>query len=532
VTRRVPEARPQRPSRPPGGIARLRRWPRTCALLLGAITVFGYAPFYLYPIPLLTLAGLLLLIEEKASARAAAGIGFAFGLGLFAAGVSWVYVSLHEFGAMPAPVAAATTLLFCAFLALFPALAAAATRCAAVPWVRRCLVFPAAWMLADWVRGWVFTGFPWLALGYSQAPASPLAGLAPVLGVFGVGLAAAACAGLLVSMAGSDRARTTLGIARLIAALRSAPALVLVALVAASGALGTVQWTEPSGPPVDVSLLQGNVAQDMKWRPEQVAATLATYRAMVEQAPGRLIVLPETALPLFLHQVPPDYLAALTSSARDRGADILVGLPERGRGRDYFNSVVSLGSAEPQVYRKVHLVPFGEFIPLRPLLAPIVERLAIPLTDFARGAPDQQPLAVAGERVAVNICYEDVFGEEIIRQLPKATLLVNVSNVAWFGDSLAPMQHLQIAQMRSRETGRYMLRATNTGMTAIIDTRGRVSAVAPTFTRTTLTGPVQGHAGATPFVRIGNAGALAFALAAAACALLLERRAAGRRRAA
>jgi apolipoprotein N-acyltransferase len=280
---------------------------------------------------------------------------------------------------------------------------------------------------------------------------------------------------------------------------------------ALTGALKTLAWTEPSGEPVRVSLLQGNVAQSIKWRPEQVAVTLDLYQRMIRASTARLIILPETALPLFLQDVPSSFLRSVEQHATAHGADVIIGLPERGGG-SYYNSVVSLGVSPTQVYRKSHLVPFGEFIPLRPLLASVVEAMAIPLTDFSRGAVTQRPLAVAGQRVAVNICYEDVFGEEIIRQLPEATLLVNVSNVAWFGDSIAPRQHLQIAQMRALETGRPMLRATNTGMTAVVDARGRVTHVARTFQNETVNAEVQGYTGATPYVRAGNAPAVGVAL--------------------
>jgi apolipoprotein N-acyltransferase len=240
---------------------------------------------------------------------------------------------------------------------------------------------------------------------------------------------------------------------------------------------------------------------------------------MVRGSNARLIILPETALPLFLSDVPADYLEALSEQARRNNGDVLLGVPERRADDGYYNSVVSLGSADRQTYRKDHLVPFGEFIPLRPLLGAIVSQLAIPLQDFARGGSEQQPLAVAGEQVAINICYEDAFGEEIIRQLPQATLLVNVSNVAWFGRSVAPPQHLQIAQMRALETGRYMLRATNTGVTAVIAPDGRVEAAAPEFTRTVLTREVPGMRGATPFVRWGNLAALALCIFAIGFAL-------------
>ncbi|MCC7483787.1 MAG: apolipoprotein N-acyltransferase [Burkholderiales bacterium] len=507
------------------------------AFALGAASVAGYAPLDLFPLPLAALACLFLLWSRAPSPRAAAVAGFAYGLGTFLAGVSWVYVSLHDFGAMPAPLAAAATLLFCMVLALLPAAAGwlhARIRAPEAP--KLAAAAPALWVLAEWTRGWIFTGFPWLALGYSQVPASPLAGFAPVIGVYGVSLAAAVTAGLIAVLwrrwrrDGEFRARNARwqrGPWRVI--VNHSSLILVLALVWAGGyALSRVDWTRPTGEPLPVSLVQGNVAQDLKWRGSQLAATLETYRRLVAAAPGRLVVLPETALPLFLDQVPPDYLASLAARARVNGGDLLVGVPERLAGGEYYNSIVSLGLAPAQVYRKSHLVPFGEFIPLRPVLGGIVSRLAIPLQDFARGPAAPQPLAVAGQRVAASICYEDAFGEEIIRQLPAATILVNASNVAWFGRSIAPRQHLQIAQARALETGRYMLRATNTGVTAVIDPRGRVEASAPEFATAVLTRVVRGYAGATPYVRIGNYGTLALCVALLALAAFAPRRAPGK----
>ncbi|MBZ0092363.1 MAG: apolipoprotein N-acyltransferase [Sulfuricellaceae bacterium] len=466
--------------------------PFALAFYLGGLAVSGYAPFYLFPLPLLALAALFRLWQGASSPRRAALIGWAFGLGFFGFGVSWVYVSLHDFGAMPAPLAALATLLFCAFLALFPAAAAyLQARSALRPWLKYSLSIPALWVLGEWVRGWLFTGFPWLALGYSQVPFSPLAGWAPLLGVYGVSLAAALSAGLLALAAGRGRARW--------------PALAALAVLWLCGAgLQQVRWTHATGAPVAVSLVQGDMSQNLKWREDQVRATLDLYAGLTLSSRGRLIVLPETALPLFYHQVPEDYLALLAQHARRNGGDLIVGLPEYAAGREYYNSAFSFGAAPTQTYRKYHLVPFGEYIPLRPVLGWIVEVLHIPLSDFSRGAPVQPPLKVAGQAVAMNICYEDVFGEEIINQLPQATLLVNISNDAWFGDSVAPWQHLQISQMRAVESGRYMLRATNTGVTAIIDRHGRVVKYAPEFTHTVLEGEAQGYAGATPYVRLGN----------------------------
>jgi apolipoprotein N-acyltransferase len=509
------------------------RRPLLAAFLAGALAVAGFAPLYLFPLPVLTLALLLQLCTRAPGAWHAGRLGFAFGLGLFLTGVSWVYVSLHDFGAMPAPLAAFATLLFCAFLALFPAAACVVyARSKASPTLAALCALPAAWCLLEWVRGWIFTGFPWLTLGYSQAPWSPLAGYAPLLGVYGISLLMAISAGLLWLIY-VQRARTARRAENPIAppaaetgfVLPSAASIVLIIAIWLGGfLLQQKQWTQPAGEPVSVSLLQGNIAQDVKWRPEQVESTLRTYMQMTLSTSSGLIIMPETAVPLFYRDVPKAYLEVLTAHAKQHAGDILIGMPERIGADQYYNSVLSFGSAPTQIYRKSHLVPFGEFIPLKRWLGWIVAVLSIPLSDFARGAPDQQPLNVAGQRVAVNICYEDSFGEEITRQLPQATILANVSNVAWFGDSLAPMQHLQISQMRAIETGRYMLRATNTGMTAIVDTRGRVEQVAPEFTRTIVTGRVPGYQGSTPFMRWGDTLALAAAALLALPALWRRRR--------
>jgi apolipoprotein N-acyltransferase len=348
-------------------------------------------------------------------------------------------------------------------------------------------------------------------------PVSPLAGYAPIFGLHGMTL-------LLFATAGALCWAWLVKPWKQLRMLWPWPAALIVIWSAGAG-LKHVAWTEATGTRIAVSLLQGNIDQDQKWRDEHLRATLDTYLGMVRGSDARLIILPETALPLFLRDVPESYLNALAEHAKRNNGDVLIGVPERLPNGDYYNSVVSLGSAKRQTYRKSHLVPFGEFIPLRPLLGKLVSQLAIPLQDFARGSADPQPLAVAGEQVAINICYEDVFGNEIIRQLPQATLLVNVSNVAWFGRSIAPQQHLQIAQMRALETGRYMLRATNTGMTAVVSPQGIVEAVAPEFQSAVLTRTVAGMRGATPYVRWGNYAALLLCVIGLAIAFFTLRRA-------
>ncbi|MCB5186719.1 apolipoprotein N-acyltransferase [Methylobacillus caricis] len=476
------------------------RLPHFIALLLGALSVSGFAPFYFYPATIISLAGLFYLWHRSHSANNAWWLGFSFGLGLFSFGIYWIYISLHDFGGMPAAMAIFATFCLSAFMALFPA---------ATGWLARklgsqYLAMPLIWVLLEWVRSWIFTGFPWLLGGYSQIPGSPLAGFAPVLGIHGVSLAVTISASILA---------WALYQRRNLPSLRRS-ALLLLTLWLAGGLLKLNTWSTPTGEPVTVALLQGNITQDLKWENNTLRQTLQQYLDMALQSRAQLIILPETAFPLLSSQIPQDYLQQLADHARDNGGDILIGTVEH-QDNAYYNSMLSMGQSPEQAYRKTHLVPFGEFIPLKRAFGWIYENwLNIPLTDLARGGFQQKPMHIAGQQVAINICYEDVFGEEIIHQLPEATLLVNTSNDAWYGESLAAYQHLQIAQARSLETARMMLRSTNTGATAIIDTDGQLLAHAQHFTATTLEGTARGYVGMTPYVRWGNWPMLGFLFSA------------------
>ncbi|MFP5418174.1 MAG: apolipoprotein N-acyltransferase [Gammaproteobacteria bacterium] len=465
------------------------------ALLAGALAVAGFAPLGYWPLTFLSLAVLFGVWMHTRSIRAAFFIGLVWGWGFFLTGVSWIYVSLSVYGGMSMGLSALATFLFCTVLALLPALAGALQASVRVsPGARLTLAMPLFWGVTEWMRGWLFTGFPWLATGYSQVPASPLAGYAPLIGVYGVSFLLALMAALLVWGVVS-RGRT---------ARRVWAAAAMLAIGVGGQALRAVEWTTADGAPTSVALLQGNIPQHLKWQPDSMRSTLEIYARLAAASPAQLIVLPETALPLFESDLPDFYRQGLETLGRKNGGDILTGLPTGSPDAAYYNSVISLGSAPSQRYSKSHLVPFGEYIPLKPLWGWVIAVLRIPLSDFARGATDQRPLVIGGQRVAANICYEDAFGEEIIRQLPQASVLVNVSNLAWFGDSLAPWQHAQMSQMRALETGRMMLRATNTGLTAIIDRKGRLMASLPPFTTGSLAGTLQGYAGSTPYVRWGN----------------------------
>jgi apolipoprotein N-acyltransferase len=473
------------------------------SIALGALSVLGFAPFYIFPAPIIALIGLVYLWAKTESANARFLLGFCFGLGLYCVGIYWIYISLHDFCGMPWWFAGFCTFCLCAFMALFPALVGLLT----TRFGKLMLSAPILWGLSDWVRSWIFTGFPWLTMGYSQVPHSPLAGYMPLVGVYGVSVMTVFIAAIIgYWLANSQQAiiykRNTIA--------------ALTFILAAGFILKAIEWTTPIGKPISVALLQGNIAQDEKWSPEAAQTTIDRYMQMIIASKAQLIITPETALPVISSQLAPSIKEALTAHAKQNGGDILVGMVQVNSSVTqpdydlYYNSALSFGSSKTQTYSKNHLVPFGEFIPLKQVFGWIYrDWLNIPLSDLSRGGTQQQPMALlnqngAEQKVAINICYEDVFGEEIIRQLPAATLLVNMTNDAWYGQSYAADQHMQFSQARALETGRMMLRATNTGATAAIDQHGYVLAHLPHFTKTTLNISAQGYAGSTPYVAYGN----------------------------
>lgn len=465
----------------------------------GALTVTGFAPFGLFPIPLLTLA-LLFLLWRDASPVEALRLGWLFGLGLFGIGVSWLHISIDQFGNVGTPFAILVTLAFIAFVALLPGLAGwAGARFGGSPGLRLGLVFPAVWVLFEWIRGWLLTGFPWLTLGYSQID-SPLAAVAPLLGVYGVSWLLALGAGVLAWL--------WLRPARWPYA---ATALIAIGLLA--GLPRLVPWTQPLGEPLRVALVQPSIPQELKWELSMRLPTLEKYQRMSEPHLDRdLLIWPETAVPDFLHRVEETWLQPLAGRAKERGGRLLVGVPvlDLDSGR-YYNAVTLLG-ASGETYHKRHLVPFGEYLPFKTLLGPLLDFIQIPMADFSQGDAAKPLVRIGDYSAGVSICYEDAFGAEVIQALPEANYLVNLSNDAWFGDSLAPHQHLEMARMRALEAGRPLLRATNSGISALVDAQGRVLAASDAFEAAVLTGEIQPRTGMTPFARVGNLALLGLVL--------------------
>jgi apolipoprotein N-acyltransferase len=410
---------------------------------------------------------------------------------------------------MPAPLAGAATAAFCAFLALYPAFAlAVAQRAVPDARLRLTLALPASWAISEWLRGTLLTGFPWLASGYAHTE-GPLAGFAPVIGVYGVTLAAGLVAGALALLALPFASRGWRGYAWV--------AFVIALALGGGMLLQTQTWTQPVGKLISVRLAQANIPQDNKFGPDGIVRGFDAHWALMQGARVDLVALPESVFPVPLQFVPPRYLDTFREFATARNTAVIFGVFIEEPGNRYFNSAVGIAPREGELrrYSKRHLVPFGEFIPTG--FRWFVDRMQMPIGDQERGRADQRPMDLAGQKIAVNICYEDLFGEEIIqawRSGVEPTIMLNLSNLAWFDDSAALPQHLQISRMRVLETQHPMLRATNTGATAIIDGHGVVTGALQFRAAGALDGFVQGHSGTTPYIRFGNLPALL------ACALL------------
>jgi apolipoprotein N-acyltransferase len=467
---------------------------RALLALAGAMTTLAFAP---YDYPVLAVTGLAALLAATWVSPVAKVFRrtWWWGAGFFSAGVWWVYISIAIYGQGGPPAGVVVAVLFIAFLACFPAWVSAitarfASRC---PQVALLLVWPALWVLFEWVRSWIFTGFPWLSMGYSQSD-TPLAGYAPVVGVFGVGAILAWSAAAMVHTF----------------VWRNGISVLVLALVAGMWgggmALRDVVWTSPKGRELTVATVQANIPQDIKWQEAHMDPTMQLHWDLTREVWRRdLIVWPETAIPRFYDEVERTFVAELRREAVIRRSEMIVGIPYYDfETRKYYNTVMSIGRRHA-FYKKSHLVPFGEYLPFRALLGTALDFLGAAQEDYSPSDQPARPLMVAGQPVGVSICYEDAFGDEVRRVLPEATLLVNVSNDGWFGDSIAPAQHLQMARMRALETGRAMVRATNTGISAVIDERGRVVAQSPLLRTHVLTGRVQPRVGTTPYVQYGDA---------------------------
>ncbi len=457
------------------------------ALLAGVVALAGFAPTNIWWLGLIGYGGLFYLWQQATPSKAAL-IGLLFGLAHFGFGVSWVYISINRFGGAPLPLAIGLAALLVLYCSLF----VAASGWLAQKFIRGWWAAAVLFMVGDWIRGWLFTGFPWLSPGYGMVD-SPFASTAAWVGVYGMGLLAL----LVVSMllAAFDSRRETARIAMPLTA-----AVVILSLPILGGTFTTV-----AGNSLNVAVLQGSVTQDKKWLPEQFRPTLKLYRDMsFEHRDADLIVWPEVAIPGRYRDVKSAYLQPLKQQLNQQSnTELVVGvLKESDEAGRYYNAAVQV---DGNAYHKRHLVPFGEYAPFDETLGQFVRKqLGIPLPDFKRGAVIQPPMQVNGLPFVITLCYENAFGHEFRQQVASGSFVLNMSNDGWFGDSIALQQHLQMARVRALESQRWLLRATNTGVTAAISPKGEVVQQIPILKQGSLLQRVQPRKGATPYLTHGD----------------------------
>ena len=468
------------------------------ALIAGALTTLSFTPFDIWPLGLLSIAllyqGLRLLNGRQALWR-----GWYWGVGLFLSGVSWIYISIHVHGYAAPPLAALLTGGLVAGLALIPALTAWLwvrwLRPTACPWPAS-LGFAALWVGQEFFRSWFLTGFPWLYQGYAHTD-TWLAGWAPLGGVWLLSFFTVLSACLLSEWSLWRRLRQAL------------PAAALLLLIwGGGGLLAQVEWTRPAGEPLSVALIQADIEQSRKWDPAHIDHTLMTYRDMsyAQHADADIIVWPETAVPVLSSNAMP-FVQGIAANLAQQGSTLITGIPvdetdAEGRMRIY-NGIMVAGQ-QPSQYLKHKLVPFGEYVPLEELLRGLIAFFDLPMSSFSRGPLQQPPLQAAGHRLAPLICYETVYPDFAARQARHSELLITISNDSWFGKSIGPLQHLQMARMRAIESGRWMIRGTNNGVTALIDHQGRITTQIPQFQPAVLQGQVPPREGLTPWLRWRN----------------------------
>ncbi len=457
------------------------------AFIAGSCMPLAFAPFSFWPVVILSPALLIFQLEFMQSSRQSFWLGWSYGLGYFGFGVYWLYHSMQVYGHAPVFVAVALTALMIVTLSTFVAAALAFYHHFKNKWPGNMALWslPFLWFAMEWSKGWVLTGFPWLSVGYAHIN-SPLAGYAPLIGVYGL---SALSIFLSLMLAQWKHQKKTLIVSVLL-------------LIGAGGLLlQQIEWSHESGDSLNITMVQGNIPQEVKWQRDARKKIIDLYWGVTQDYwDSDLIVWPEVAMPGRSEDLEADYLLPMSMVASENGSNLLTGIVVSDwLRRQYYNSMLLMGDHQG-VYHKRHMVPFGEYMPFRSVLEFMKNYIRIPMSDMTAGPYYQPLMSVKDVKLGVSICYEDVFSRDINLDLPDANILINTSNDAWFGDSLAPHQHLEIAQMRALETARPLVRSTNTGRSAFIDYRGRIVDDTDQFKTQTLSAEVQGRSGSTPFL--------------------------------
>ena len=469
------------------------------AAFVGALTTFSFAPYQVWPLAIISIVALLWILEGQSTKKAIV-IGFAWGIGQFATGISWVHVSIDNFGGMPKIASLFLMTLLVTYLAIYPALFAGLLNRLAPKSnrIRFLLLAPALWLICDWLRGWVMTGFPWLWLGYSQID-SPLASFAPLGGVELITLL------ILISAS---------AIAYAIIHKQWSMLLLPLIIMATGFGLRNIHWVTPDkDSTTKFALIQGNIEQALKWQPSQRWPTIMKYVDLTsENWDADIIIWPEAAIPAFEFEIS-SFLSNLDSHAKANQSAVITGVVNQGNDRQFYNSILSLGETSygdysydlEKRYHKHHLLPFGEFVPFEALLRPLAPFFNLPMSSFSRGDYIQQNIDANGKQLAPALCYEIIFGEQVRANITDETdFILTLSNDAWFGRSVGPLQHMEIARMRALEFGKPVIRSTNNGVTAVTDYRGQITAQIPQFETGVLRANVTSTTGQTPYHTVGS----------------------------
>jgi len=482
---------------------------RCCAIVAGGLVPFAFAPFNFYFLTIISLSTLFYLWSETESKRETFILGYLFGFAMFGIGVNWLHISINLFGGMNIIGAFFFTYLLIAFISLYPALCGYL----AIRFFKDFYIIavPALWLFTEWSRGWVLTGFPWLNIGTSQTD-SIFVSFVPVIGDYGLSFIVCFFAmAITILIRGNLKQRIT--------------AIAVVILISISSfILDDINWTDETGEELSITLVQGAIAQKIKWKPEYREKTYEIYSSLSEPYwSSDLIIWPETAIPSYYHNAE-DFINRIAQKQRQANTLFMSGIVNKDQSTNkYFNSILLMDD-EHRFYNKHHLVPFGEYLPFKSLLNEFLLFLRIPMSDFSSGDSKQKILETDKAVFGMSICYEDAYGTEIRQSLPDANILINVSNDAWFGDSMAPHQHLQIARMRAIENGRYLLRSTNTGISAVIDDKGKITARSPQFEPHALHAKAKLFTGETPYSRYGNYLILSFSFFILLLCFILQRK--------